>query len=86
MPDTDFNDLKNVLQEQFRIAVKRQPSYEDSNYASGSTPHNPSIQNRMAIAELATALINLEREQREQRREKQEQEERKNGMKLPGKG
>lgn len=85
MPDTNLDDLKRVLQEQFRTAVKRQPDYNDSNYASVSTPHNPAIQNRMAIAELANALINLEREQREQRREKQEQEERKNGMKLPGK-
>ncbi|MBL8714220.1 MAG: hypothetical protein JNM12_15090 [Alphaproteobacteria bacterium] len=85
MPDTDLEDLKRVLQEQFRAAVKRQPSYEDSNYASSSTPHNPAIQNRMAIAELASALINLNREQREHRREQQEQEERKNGMKLPGK-
>lgn len=85
MPDTDLDDLKRVLQEQFRAAVKRQPNYEDSNYASSSTPHNPAIQNRMAIAELANALINLNREQREARRDQQEQEERKNGIKLPGK-
>ena len=85
MPDIDLERLKQVLQEQFNEAVKRHPRYEDSDYVSASTPFNPRIENRRAIAELANALVNLRREEREQRREQQDQEERKNGMKLPGK-
>lgn len=85
MADIDLVKLKKVLQEQFDEAVKRHPSYEDSNYSSSSTPFNPRIESRKSIAELANALINVQREERAQRREQQEQEERKNGIKLPGK-
>ncbi len=85
MPDMDLEEIKQVLLSQFKAAVKRHPEYEDRSSSSSSTPFNPGIENRRAIAELANALINLNREQREQRREQQEQEERKNGMKLPGK-
>ena len=85
MPDIDLKKLKQVLQDQFDEAVKRHPSYEDSNYSNSSTPFNPRIESRIAIAELANALINAQREERAQRRDQQELEERKNGIKLPGK-
>lgn len=62
----DLETLKNILWEQFEAAVKRQPSYEDSNYSGSSTPFNPSIEGRKSLALLASAITGIEAEQREQ--------------------
>ena len=81
----NLDQLKETLWTHFEAAVKRHPQYEDSSGTSASTPFNPTIENRNAIANLANALVNLEAEQRAQRAEKLADDERKNGMKLPGK-
>lgn len=77
----DLGELKTVLWEKFEEAVSRHPKYDDSNYSGSSTPYNPTIENRTAIANLANAIANIEREQREQRKEKEEAEK----LVLPGK-
>lgn len=76
-----LDELKTELWSKFDEAVKRHGSYEDSNSSGSSTPFNPRIENRNAIASIANAIVNIEREQREQRREKEEAEK----LTLPGK-
>ncbi len=61
----DLEQLKNVLWEQFDEAVKKHPEYDDSTYSGSSYPFNPTIENRSAIANIAQAIVAIEREQRE---------------------
>lgn len=70
----DLDELKTVLWEKFEEAVKRHPLYEDSSSTGTSTPFNPKIENRNALANLANAIAAIEREQREQRKDKEETE------------
>ncbi|MCC7038350.1 MAG: hypothetical protein IT560_13750 [Alphaproteobacteria bacterium] len=81
----DLDQLKETLWTHFEAAIKRHPEYEDRSSSGSSTPFNPTIENRNAIANIANALVNIEAEQRAQRAEKIADEERKNGMKMPGK-
>lgn len=81
----DLDTLKETLWTHFEAAIKRHPQYEDSTNSGQSTPFNPTIENRNAIANLASAIVSIENEQRAQRAEKLADDERKNGMKLPGK-
>ena len=61
----NLEQLKKVLWEQFEEAVKKHPEYDDSKWAGSSTPFNPKIENRSAIANIAHAIVAIEREQRE---------------------
>lgn len=78
---TSLDKLKETVSKVFAEAVERHRDYVDSNYSGSSTPFNPKIENRNAIAALAQTLVAIEREQREQRFEKEEAERRT----LPGK-
>lgn len=61
----DLDSLRETLWAQFEQAVERHPKYEDSNYSSSSTPFNPAIQNRIAMAAIARSIVALETEIRE---------------------
>lgn len=61
----DLEQLKKVLWEQFEEAVKKHSEYPDSTWVNSSHPFNPKIENRSAIANIAQALVAIEREQRE---------------------
>jgi hypothetical protein len=61
----DLEQLKKVLWDQFEEAVKRHPDYDDRNQSGEHAPFNPKVQNRSAIANIAQAIVVLEREQRE---------------------
>jgi hypothetical protein len=63
--EPDYERLRKVLWEQFDKAVERQPKYEDYSNAGQSTPSNFSIAGRTSIAELARAIIEVEREIRD---------------------
>ena len=79
MMPRDFDTLRDVLWTKFEKAVERQSQYEDRSNAGSSTPTNFAIDGRNAIANLASALVNLEREARERNSEN-------NPIRLPGKG
>ena len=88
----DISTLKKILWEQFETAVERNPDYEDSDDTAENTPFNPTMENLQSIAQLAEAIVPVEREQRaaarEQRtiqRQQRDDNERKNGLTLPGK-
>lgn len=77
----DLNRLKEELWTQFETAVKKQKDYEDRTYSSSSTPSNFGIDGRNSIANLAGAIVNVERELREREEKAQEAEK----LSLPGK-
>jgi len=61
----DFDALKDALWTQFEKAVEKQDKYEDPSISREYTPTNMAIMGRNSIANLANAIINLEREERE---------------------
>lgn len=63
----DLKTLHETLWNEFDAAVRRHPSYVengDSSYASSSNPTNHAIENRKALAELAQAIVAVQREMR----------------------
>lgn len=77
----DLNRLKEELWTHFEAAVEKQARYEDSRSSGSSTPSNFGIAGRNSIANLANAIVNVERELRE-REEKAEEADK---LSLPGK-
>ncbi len=75
----DLDTLRDVLWTQFEKAVERQGKYEDPSSTASYTPTNMAIMGRNSIANLADAIVNLEREKRERSVDS-------NTIKLPGKG
>jgi hypothetical protein len=61
----DLETLSKTLWEAFEHAAERQPDYEDNDYASSSYPINNAIEGRKAMAGLARAIVEVEREKRE---------------------
>jgi len=68
-----LEELKDTLWQQFDKAVERQPSYYDNDYASSSYPTNHAVQNRIAMGQIADAIVNIEREMRIRERIAEEQ-------------
>lgn len=77
----DLNRLKEELWNQFETAVTKQSNYEDSRSSGSSTPSNFGIAGRNSIANLANAIVNVEREMREREEKAQEADK----LSLPGK-
>ena len=74
----DLETLRDTLWEVFEEARGRHKDYEDRTHSGSSTPFNPKIENRNAMANLGKAIAAVEREIREQ-------DETQNGLRLVGK-
>lgn len=61
----DLETLKDVLWTQFEKAVERQAKYEDPSSTGSYTPYNIAVSGRNSLADLANAIVNVEREARE---------------------
>lgn len=77
----DLTRLKEELWKHFETAVARQSDYEDSRNSGSSTPSNFGIAGRNSIANIANAIVNVEREMREREEKANESEK----LSLPGK-
>lgn len=77
----DLNRLKEELWIHFETAVAKQATYEDRSTSGSSTPSNFGIAGRNSIANLANAIVNVERELRA-RAERAEEADK---LSLPGK-
>ncbi len=69
-PITNLAGIRDELYKLFNDAVVRHPTYRDHNDNYAGNPENTCIQNRIAIANLAQAIIDAERELREQNEKK----------------
>jgi hypothetical protein len=74
----DLETLRDTLWEIFEEAHGRHKDYDDSRYSGSSTPYNPKIDNRNALANLGQAIASVEQEIRLQ-------DEAQNGLRLVGK-
>ncbi len=74
----DLETLRDTLWEIFEEAHGRHKDYEDGKNSGPSTPYNPKIDNRNAMANLGQAIASVEQEIRQQ-------DEAKNGLKLVSK-
>ena len=63
--ERDLNQLKEKLWETLEEAFNRHASYSDPTYGGSSNAFSPKIENRNAIANLASAIVAVEKEIRE---------------------
>lgn len=74
----DLETLRDTLWEVFEEAHSRHKEYEDRKSSGSSTPFNPAIENRNAMANLGQAIASIEQEIRLR-------DEAQNGLRLAGK-
>jgi hypothetical protein len=70
----DLETLSDKLWELFEEAVQRHPKYEDCAGSGSSTPFNPKIENRGAIANIAQAIVAVNREIRVEKYSEEQQQ------------
>jgi hypothetical protein len=67
MAERDLKELEDFLWQEFDAAKERHPTFvsgDDASYSRESQPGNFATENRLAMAEMANAIVNIRRERR----------------------